>query len=62
LVPSPSGRTCSALLFSNFLKENNDIFVHLDSYTGSCLVTFPCIYMCIIALIVSSPLCFFFLS
>jgi hypothetical protein len=26
---NPSDRTCSALLFSNFVKEKNDIFVYL---------------------------------
>jgi hypothetical protein len=40
---NPLDRICSALLFSNFVKEKNAIFVCLDSYIGSFLVTFACI-------------------
>jgi hypothetical protein len=40
------GRTCSAFLFSNFVKEKKKTFLLIyDSYTGRFLVTFPCIYM-----------------
>jgi hypothetical protein len=40
------GRTCSALLFSDFLKEKNDIFAwDKGSYTGRFFVIFPCIYV-----------------
>jgi hypothetical protein len=37
--PTKTHRTCFALLFSDFVKEKNDIFV----YTGSSLMTFPCV-------------------
>jgi hypothetical protein len=37
-----SGRTCSALLFSDFIEEKKMLFLFVwDSYTGSFLVTFP---------------------
>jgi hypothetical protein len=44
LVPVSPDRTCSALLFSDFIKRKKLTFFFNDSYTGSFLVTFPCIY------------------
>jgi hypothetical protein len=44
----PPDRTCTALLFANIEKGKNDMgffFFVSDRYTGSFLVTFPCIYV-----------------
>jgi hypothetical protein len=48
IFPPPTGtnlpgKTCSAHLFCDFVKEQNDIFVCLDNYTGCFIVSFPCI-------------------
>jgi hypothetical protein len=54
--PSPHCRTCSALLFSDFVKEKKMILLHRE---------FPCdisMYICNITQICSSPLFFFFLT
>jgi hypothetical protein len=46
LVPTSQDRTSSALLFSDSVKEKKMTFLFVkDAYTGSILVTFPCIYV-----------------
>jgi hypothetical protein len=65
--PPPPPRDCSALLFSNFVeKEKKKKMTFLlvggkGSYTGSFLVIFSCMYVCIIILVGLSPLIFFIL-
>jgi hypothetical protein len=43
-LPLPD-RDCSTLLFCNFVKEKLTFLFVWDSYTGSFLVTFSCIYV-----------------
>jgi hypothetical protein len=53
--PSSLGRTCSALLFSDFVEEKREeikkknmtilLVLDKDSYTRSFLLIFPCIYV-----------------
>jgi hypothetical protein len=60
LVPTPPGRTCSALLFSDFVKNKNGISVCLRELHRE----FPydiSMYMYIVNWIGLSPLFFFFL-
>jgi hypothetical protein len=46
LVPHPPSRTCSALLFSNFVKEKKMTFLFVyDSYTGSFIVAIQYMYV-----------------
>jgi hypothetical protein len=54
------GRTCSALLFSNFVNEKNDIFACLRWLQRGFLCG-PSMYICIIVQIGLSPLFFLFL-
>jgi hypothetical protein len=62
------GRTFSTLMFSDYVREKrekikwkHDILVvwDKDSYTGSFLVLFPWMYVCILTPIGLSPLIFF---
>jgi hypothetical protein len=45
LVPKPPDRTCSFLLFYDFVKEKKWYFCSFKIATGSFLVTFPGIYV-----------------
>jgi hypothetical protein len=65
LLPAPTGinppdRTCSTLLFSDFIKEKDDIFISLKYLYRE----FPCdisIFLCVITQTGSFPLFFSFL-